>query len=227
MAWRLADRAGIACDRKHRRADPMTTAFARVREPSPARIALVGALCMSAAMGIGRFAFTPLLPLMQQAQGLAITDASWLAMSNYLGYLLGAVYGFVRPPRAGAAARTGIVLVVLSTFAMAGDGLAWWLALRLVSGFASALVMIGVAGWALVQLGALGRAALGGWVFGSIGVSIALAGAIVFVIGTTIGDPRVAWFVLGVVAASIGVVVWRPLAFEPPKAAGASVARDR
>jgi hypothetical protein len=187
---------------------------------SAARIVLVGALCMSTAMGIGRFAFTPLLPLMQQAQGLRIVDATWLALANYAGYLLGAVYGFVRPPRPGIAARTGVLLVALSTFAMAGDGLAWWLVLRFVSGIASALVMIGVAGWALVQLGLLGRSVLGAWIFGAIGLSIAAAGGIVFVVGTTVGDPRVAWVVLAVIAAVVCVVTWKPLAVDPQVATG-------
>jgi MFS family permease len=192
--------------------------------PSPARIAVVGGLCMATAMGIGRFAFTPLLPLMQQAQGLQLADGAWLAMINYLGYLLGAVLGFVKPPRPGAAARWGVVLVAVSTLAMAvTQGMPAWLALRFVSGIASALVMIGVAGWALVQLAAAQRSALGGWVFGSIGLSIAIAGCIVIVVGTTGGDPRPAWMVLGVISALVAVATWRPLSREPAVKPGAAL----
>ncbi len=183
--------------------------------PTATRIVVVGALCMATAMGIGRFAFTPLLPLMQQHQGLALADGALLATANYLGYLFGALVGFVRPPRAGRAARAGVVLVAASTLAMAADGLGPWLALRFVSGVASALVMIGVAGWALVQLGAMGRAALGARVFGAVGLGIAAAGGLVIVVGTTVGDPRVAWLALGVVATAIAVFTWRPLGREP------------
>jgi hypothetical protein len=184
--------------------------------PSPVKIAVVGGLCMATAMGIGRFAFTPLLPLMQQTQGLHLSDGAWLALSNYLGYLLGAVMGFVKPPKPGSAARWGVVLVAVSTLAMAVTfGMPAWLGLRFVSGIASALVMIGVAGWALVQLAHTQRSHLGGWVFGSVGISIAIAGGIVIVVGTTVGDPRPAWLVLGLIATAIMIVTWRPLSREP------------
>ena len=36
------------------------------REPSTFAVCLAGALALAVAMGIGRFAFTPLLPLMQR-----------------------------------------------------------------------------------------------------------------------------------------------------------------
>jgi Uncharacterised MFS-type transporter YbfB len=167
-------------------------------------------------MGIGRFAFTPLLPLMQQAQGLTLSNGAWLAMINYLGYLLGAVYGFVKPPAPGAAARWGVLLVSVSTLAMVvSHGMPPWLALRFVAGFASALVMIGVAGWVLTQLAALKRGELGGLVFGAVGMGIAVAGGVVFVVGTTVADPRIAWGVLGLAAALIAIVTWRPLLREP------------
>ena len=190
--------------------------------PSAARVAVVGALCMAAAMGIGRFAFTPLLPLMQQHQGLRLSDGAWLATINYLGYLVGAIYGFVRPPKAGFAARLGVALVAASTLAMAvASDMPAWLVLRFVAGIASALVMIGVAGWALVRLAALKRGDLGGWVFGAVGISIAVAGGIVVVVATTVGDPRVAWAILGLAAAAISVVTWSPLSLEPDAASTA------
>lgn len=46
---------------------------------------------LAVAMGIGRFAFTPILPMMQRDAGLSLTDGSWLASANYLGYFLGAL----------------------------------------------------------------------------------------------------------------------------------------
>lgn len=41
-------------------------------------------------MGIGRFAFTPILPMMQ-AEGLSLAAGGWLASANYAGYLAGAL----------------------------------------------------------------------------------------------------------------------------------------
>jgi len=43
------------------------------------------------ALGVARFAYTPLLPLMQQQAGLGVAEAGWLAAINYVGYLSGAL----------------------------------------------------------------------------------------------------------------------------------------
>ncbi|WP_259461787.1 YbfB/YjiJ family MFS transporter, partial [Enterobacter sp. R1(2018)] len=52
-----------------------------------ARIALTGFLVLVVAMGIGRFAFTPQVPLMISEGQLTLTSAGLVAATNYLGYL--------------------------------------------------------------------------------------------------------------------------------------------
>ncbi len=59
--------------------------------PSPLAVCLAGALSLAVAMGIGRFAFTPMLPLMIQGGQLDVAAGGWLAAANYAGYLLGAM----------------------------------------------------------------------------------------------------------------------------------------
>ena len=103
----------------------------RATPPSAATIVVVGLLALAAAMGVGRFAFTPLLPLMQAHDGLSLGRGAWLATANYLGYAAGALACSVRPPAPHAAARWGLVAVALSTAAMGvGDVYAAWLVLR-------------------------------------------------------------------------------------------------
>ena len=48
-------------------------------------------LSLAVAVGLGRFAFTPLLPLMLAEGSVDLRQASWLASANYLAYLLGAL----------------------------------------------------------------------------------------------------------------------------------------
>src|SRR5258705_13331284 len=78
------------------------------------QVCVAGALGLVVAMGIGRFAATPLLPLMQR-EGLLDTDgAAWLAAVNYAGYLAGALSAgrlAARPRRLGRACLLPIAAV--------------------------------------------------------------------------------------------------------------------
>ena len=64
---------------------------APLRTLSPLRLATAGMLTLAAAIGIGRFAFTPVLPMMQRDLGLSLQAAGWLASANYAGYFVGAL----------------------------------------------------------------------------------------------------------------------------------------
>ena len=64
---------------------------------SPWPIALAGLVSLAVAMGLGRFAFTPLLPMMLNDGVLDLPAASWLASANYFGYLLGAMLCTLQP----------------------------------------------------------------------------------------------------------------------------------
>jgi membrane protein implicated in regulation of membrane protease activity len=61
------------------------------------RIAAAGLVSLAVAMGIGRFAFTPLLPMMLADGVLDLPTASWLASANYFGYLVGALLCTFQP----------------------------------------------------------------------------------------------------------------------------------
>src|SRR5215218_3500711 len=79
-----------------------------------------GIVALAVAMGIGRFAFTPLMPLMLRDGTLtAAAGAEWAA-ANYVGYLLGALTAsrFSGDPRRGL--RLALVGVALATL-----GVAW------------------------------------------------------------------------------------------------------
>ena len=86
-------------------------------------------------MGIGRFAFTPMLPLMQHAYAMPLQQGSWLASANYVGYLLGALLCVALDLRPGAAARFGLAVVAFTTLAMGlTESFAAWMLLRCTGG---------------------------------------------------------------------------------------------
>ncbi len=112
---------------------------------SALRIAFAGALALAVAMGIGRFAFTPILPMMQEDAGLSIIAGGWLASANYLGYLLGALAATVWPLRGNAALIGSLLGIAVVTFAMGLTGeFSIWVVLRFAAGVASALAFIAV-----------------------------------------------------------------------------------
>ena len=106
----------------------------------PLLTALAGLAALAVAMGIGRFAFTPILPMMQQDVGLSVAAGGWLASANYVGYLLGALTVARARIGAGAAIRGSLVVIGLVTLGMALTGnFVAWLVLRLLAGMASAM----------------------------------------------------------------------------------------
>ena len=174
-------------------------------------------------MGIGRFAYTPLLPLMQDRHALTLAQAGTLASSNYLGYLLGALACVAFDPAPRTAARLGLVAVALTTLAMGlTASYPVWLGLRLAAGVASAFVLVGVSSWTLGALAREGRSADAGWMFCGIGLGICLAGLIGLAVGATGGDPALGWLGLGTLAGAVAGLAWRPLSRPEPVAGSAT-----
>ena len=63
----------------------------------PIRLAAGGLLCLAAAMGIGRFVLTPILPDMSEQIPLSASLAGLIASANFLGYLVGALAATALP----------------------------------------------------------------------------------------------------------------------------------
>lgn len=196
-----------------------------MKETPAIRLALVGMLGLVVAMGVGRFAFTPMLPLMQDAFGLTMGQAGVLASANYLGYLAGAWFCTrVSLPPSGLA-RAGMAVVVVATLGMgASHAMALWLCLRFAAGVASAWVLIGVSTWVIPRLRAQGRQRATGWVFAGVGTGIAVVGMIGRSLALRGVHPDTLWLVLAGVAAAIAVLVWPAFgqASAPPVARGSS-----
>jgi len=169
--------------------------------PSPLVIGVAGLTALAVAMGIGRFAFTPILPMMQQELAMSVGAGGWLASANYLGYLLGALFAATLRVRTATAVRAGLVVIGLATLGMGlTESFPAWLALRALAGVASAWVLIFSSAWALATLGAAGRSVLRGVVFAGVGIGIAGAGVFCVVLMRWGVGPVMAWLGLGVAA---------------------------
>ena len=185
------------------------------RQLSAATVAGAGLAGLAAAMGIGRFAFTPLFPLMQEQFGISLAQGAWLATANYIGYFVGAVASFVLTPNAGRSARWGLLGVAGSTLAMGiTESFALWFFLRLLAGIASAFVLVGSSAWALAHLALHKRAELAGWVFAGVGLGICLAGLVTLLAASNGLGPADVWLSLGVIAVGVVATAWNALTIE-------------
>lgn len=148
---------------------------------STSRYLLAGAAALALAVGIGRFAYTPLLPAMQAAAGIGAATAGWIAGWNYLGYLLGALAASLVAARAsrGTVLYASVAASILSTAAMGlTTSVAAWCALRFVSGLASAGVLVLSSAIVLEALARAARPHRMGVHFSGVGVGIALSGLV-------------------------------------------------
>ena len=179
------------------------------RGPSATAVAVAGLIALAVAMGIGRFAFTPILPMMQEDAGVSIAEGGWLASANYLGYLLGALSVVAVRIRAARAIRGGLVTIGLATLGMGlQDSFAIWIALRALAGIASAWVLICVSAWCLARLEPVRRPLLDSTVFAGVGAGIALAGATCLAFMRVHASSARVWVVFGVVSLVLSVVIW-------------------
>jgi len=186
---------------------------------TPLRIAVAGLVALAVAMGIGRFAFTPILPMMLSDRVVDLHGASWLASANYIGYLSGAAALTLQPMlwrRLGWRAvdpptlvRVGLVATGVLTLAMALP-LDWtWPTLRFAAGLASALVFVYSSGWCLARLASMGRASLGGLMFAGPGAGIVASGLLAHELVGLRRTAADAWLVFGIAACVLTAFVWR------------------
>ncbi len=174
-------------------------------------VALRGAAALALAMGIGRFAFTPLLPPMQAAEGFGADLAGLIASANYLGYLVGALLSAAGTGRVGsrrALFRAALAASVATTAAMAAaPGPGAWILVRFLSGVASAGVLTVGVGLVLEALARRRRADLAGVLFGGVGIGICLSGAVVSEMSDALGW-RLDWLVLAALALGLAACCW-------------------
>jgi predicted MFS family arabinose efflux permease len=171
--------------------------------------ALAGLAALAVAIGIGRFAFTPILPMMQEDFGLSVAEAGWLASANYTGYLVGALSAIGLRLQSTVAIRAGLVVIGLSTLAMGLEHSFMLSAVLLaIAGIASAWVLVFVSTWALERLALLGRSQLSGAVYAGVGTGIVIAGGTCLVVMSLHSRSADAWLSLGAISIAVTAAIW-------------------
>ena len=145
--------------------------------------AILSGLCASLiGIGLARFAYTPLVPVLIQQGWISPTEAGYLGGANFTGYLIGAILASPAAERLGAIAllRAMMLLAVVAFFACATPlsfpCLFLW---RLAAGIAGAMLMVLAAPAVLPHLPEHRRGLGGGAIFTGVGLGIALSGTLV------------------------------------------------
>jgi hypothetical protein len=199
-------------------------------QASHRRIIVAGLLSLATAMGIGRFAFTPLLPMMLHDGVISLGDASWLASANYIGYLVGALFCTLRPfSKPTVVIRIGLVSTMVLTLGMATPYAPLWPYLRFLAGIASALVFVYTSGWCLTQVALRGHATLGAMIYTGPGAGIVLTGLAASAMVASEWRSVSGWIAFGALALVLTVAVWPVLksrnTMAPPGGTQATQAR--
>jgi hypothetical protein len=187
----------------------------RVRNSRPSVVVAQSAAALAVSMGIGRFVYTPILPLMVREAGLSTSFGATLATANYAGYLLGAMAGIAVPAliRSAWAMRGGLLALVatLALMPTTHDN-ATWFVLRFVGGGGSALVFMFAVNAMLSHLRHADH--LVGWGFGGVGAGIALSGVLVLITGST-STWSAAWWSSALAALLLAGIAWGLVPPEP------------
>ncbi len=162
---------------------------------------------MAAALGIGRFAYTPLLPDMVAAFGWNFTRAGDIASANYLGYVLGAL---IAPSVANSRfLRVWVAASLMASVATTALGFntteyVGWFVLRFAAGVASAFCLVLVTTQILQNLSTDAVVRFGNVHFAGVGIGILLCLTVVAA-PAGVGEQ---WARLGAAAAVLMAVAW-------------------
>jgi predicted MFS family arabinose efflux permease len=192
------------------------------------RTALAGMTTLALALGIGRFVLTPLLPLMQADDGLTLIAGGWLASTNMLGYLLGALLCALRPLPPRLSLRMGAIGVTLATLGMGlTTRLDVWLLWRFAAGIASAALVVHGIAWSMARLRAAGRPLLEHVVFSGTGVGIVGSGLLVAAVRPSGASSAGLWILFGAITVVLFAWTWRRLGEDEVSAASSASASSR
>jgi len=184
------------------------------------RVIFAGICALILTVGLARFAYTPMLPIMRSEAGLSDLAGGWLATFNYAGYITGALVAATISDlgRKFQLYRLGLVVAVASTLAMGlTQDVTVWAVLRFVSGLSSTAGLLLASGLVLNWLMRRGHRPELGLHFIGLGGGIVVSGlAVAAMVGNLSWQGQ--WISLGLLGIAFFLPAWfwlpAPAAFQ-------------
>ncbi|MEH6404056.1 MAG: YbfB/YjiJ family MFS transporter [Sneathiella sp.] len=182
-----------------------------------------GLLAVMVAQGIARFGYTPLLPLMQDAEGFGVDVGGYLASVNYWGYFLGSLFAaYIATSNNKLFWFYGALVIILVTTPMMGsvDDFMAWSIIRFFSGLAGGMTI--ALGAALTQE-SVRHSNIKNWAgiyFSGVGLGIALTGSITWFLSDRLSWEE-QWYLLGLI--SLVLVIPAFIWIRPAKAVNENI----
>ena len=143
------------------------------------RSVIIASLSTLLALGLFRFAYSALLPLLIAAQWFSASTALYLSTANLCGYLMGALSA---NPLNQRFSHTQLIITSallgsasLLACAIAHLPIAWYVVWRMVAGITGAWLMVLAPSWALRQVPVAAKNTASAWVFAGIGFGVLLS----------------------------------------------------
>lgn len=161
--------------------------------------AVAGLLALGVLIGIGRFVYTPILPLMGESLGWSKLVAGGVASTNFAGYLAGALFAVGALPGSRSLWLLGSLVASSATTGVMGltRAVPLFLALRFAGGVASAIGLILVSAIVLEALAQARRREFSSILFAGVGCGIAISAALVSGLRATGASWQELWFASG------------------------------
>lgn len=177
---------------------------------------------------MGRFVYTPILPLMQADGSVSLVTAGWLAATNHVGYLLGALTATRLPWSERTVLRVGLAGVALSVTAMAIPGpVAAWFVWRWTAGVFAAWALIHTSAFGLRHALAASHPEWSGWIFAGAGLGLIASGLVCAGLVATGGSASIAWLLNGTGLLAVIALLWTRIGDAEHRSPAASKATAR
>lgn len=180
------------------------------QQPAPLKVVIAGLFSLILTLGVARFAYTPLLPVMMDATLLTDASGGWLATFNYLGYICGALItaSISNLRLKDTLYRVGLIGAVLTTVGMGLAENIWlWASMRFLAGLCSAAGLLIGSGLVLNWLIRHNQRAELGLHFSGLGIGIAVS-AIAAILMLEHFNWAEQWFVFSALAIILVIPAW-------------------